>query len=70
MTKYYIAFMYGVSNVNWGVGGATYESDTGKMTMKEIDKIIEGLKEKYDTSTVVILTWNKLDEEGVENDEA
>jgi hypothetical protein len=62
--------MYGVSNVNWGVSSATYESDTGKMTMKEIDKIIEWLKEKYDTGTVVVLTWNKLDEEGAENDES
>jgi hypothetical protein len=65
--KYFITYVYGNNN-GWGYGSAVTIVKNGLMTKETIESFTNDIQSQLNADEVVVINWNKLDDEGAENE--
>ena len=65
--KYFITYVYGRDD-GWGYGSAMVIVKNGLMTKETIESFTNDMKSQLNADKVVVINWNKLDDEGAANE--
>lgn len=65
--KYFITYVYGNNN-GWGYGSAVTIVKDGLMTKETIESFTNDIQSQLNADKVVVINWNKLDDEGVDDE--
>jgi hypothetical protein len=60
--KYFITYVYGGNN-GWGYGSTAINVKNGLMTKETIESFTNDIKSQLNADNVVVINWNKLDDE-------
>lgn len=64
--KYFITYVYG-RNDGWGYGSVMVNVKNGLMTKETIESFTNDMESQLNADNVVVINWNKLDDEGVDD---
>jgi hypothetical protein len=65
--KYFITYVYS-RNDGWGYGSAMVNVKNGLMTKETIESFTNDMTSQLNADKVVVINWNKLDDEGVDDE--